>query len=81
MRRPSELVIRPQFAHALRFTEGLAAVAMADKWGYIDPTGAFRIPARFQAAAPFVRGVAKVRAENRVRYIDSTGSFVPGPVR
>lgn len=80
---PQALAIRPRFTHALQFSEGLAAVAIANKWGYIDASGAFRIPAQFQAAAPFSGGVARVTSAGgkQVRYIDTTGAFVPGPAR
>ncbi len=80
---PSRLAIRPQFTQAMRFTEGLAAVAIAGKWGYIDASGALRIPAQYNEAAPFAGGVAKVTPANgkQTRYIDSTGAFVPGPSR
>jgi hypothetical protein len=75
-------VIRPQFTHALPFTEGLAAVALAGKWGYIDASGSFRIPAQFEDAAPFADGVAKVTTgsgdRKQIRYIDSAGVVVAG---
>jgi hypothetical protein len=77
---PSQLVIRPQFTHATPFAEGLAAVAAAGKWGYIDASGAFRIPAQFNSAAPFAGGVAKVTSGDgkQIRYIDPAGAFVTG---
>lgn len=78
---PAQTVIRPQFTHAMPFSEGLAAVAAAGKWGYIDPAGAFRIRAQFDDAAPFAGGIAKVTVEKRIRYINSTGAFVPAPPR
>jgi hypothetical protein len=79
-RTPSQLVIRPQFTHATPFAEGLAAVsAVGQKWGYIDPSGAFRISAQFNSAAPFAGGVAKVTIGNgKIRYIDAAGAFVTG---
>jgi hypothetical protein len=77
---PSQLVIRPQFTHATPFAEGLAAVAAAGKWGYIDASGAFRIPAQFNSAAPFAGSVAKVTSGDgkQIRYIDPAGAFVTG---
>jgi hypothetical protein len=78
---PSQFVIRPQFTDATLFAEGLAAVAAAGKWGYIDASGAFRIPARFCSAAPFAGGVAKVTScdGKRIRYVDPAGAFVARP--
>jgi hypothetical protein len=80
-RTSSQLAISPRFAHAKRFTEGVAAVAVAGKWGYIDPSGAFRIPAQFDAAEPFAGGVAKVtrRDTKEILYIDPRGAVVPAP--
>ena len=79
----SRIAIQPRFTQALPFSEGLAAVAVAGVWGYIDTTGAFRIPAQFHEAAPFSGGVAKVSAGDpkQIRYIDSAGNYVPGPPR
>jgi hypothetical protein len=34
--RQGELVIEPQFEHAQPFNEGLAAIKIRDKWGYIS---------------------------------------------
>ena len=36
--------IGPQFDGALPFTEGLAAVRLGDKWGFIDPSGKVVVP-------------------------------------
>lgn len=45
------VVIKPQFATARPFSEGLAAVQVEEnyvkKWGFIDRTGAFAIPAQY----------------------------------
>nr|WP_245652080.1 WG repeat-containing protein [Methylophaga muralis] len=34
--RQGEVVIEPQFEHAHPFKEGLAAIMIRDKWGYIS---------------------------------------------
>ena len=78
---PTQIVIRAQFTHAMPFAEGLAAVAVAGKWGYIDSSGTFRIPVQFDEAASFAGGVARVTIGQRIRYIDPTGAFVSGPSR
>ena|ERR1700693_3450381 len=77
---PSQLAIRPQFTHATPFVERLAAVAAGGKWGYIDASGAFRIPAQFNSAEPFAGGVAKVTTGDgkQIRYIDPVGAFLTG---
>jgi WG containing repeat len=63
-----KVVIRPRFAEAHDFSEGLAAVrtkkttvyGMGDTWGYIDQTGKYQIEAVYNEAHSFVGGVARV---------------------
>jgi hypothetical protein len=38
------MVIKPQFSHPRRFSQGLAAVELERKWGYIDKTWKMVIP-------------------------------------
>jgi hypothetical protein len=42
------------------FSEGLAAVRVDGKWGFIDRTGKMTIPAQFGIAEPFSEGLAAV---------------------
>jgi hypothetical protein len=42
------------------FSEGLASVKLDGKWGYVDKTGQYAIPPRFDSAMPFCAGVAIV---------------------
>ncbi|MBD2085891.1 S-layer homology domain-containing protein [Trichocoleus sp. ST-U3] len=55
------VVIQPQFDEAEAFSEGLARVKIADKWGYIDKTGKLVISPQFDEADAFSEGVALVR--------------------
>lgn len=48
------------FQGAMPFSEGLAAVKVDDKWGYIDTTFNMVIPCRFDNAGYFERGIAIV---------------------
>jgi hypothetical protein len=43
------------------FSEGLAAVSINDKWGYINKNGEFLIEPRFNEALPFTDGLAFVK--------------------
>ena len=57
--------IEGDYAEALPFSEGLAAVKTSgehgvNNWGYINVRGEFAIPAKYSAAAPFIRGLAMV---------------------
>jgi len=86
-----KLVIQPQFDDAYRFSEGLAAVKIGDKWGFIDKTGKLVIPPQFESISEsyenearsfksFSEGLAAVKlGENKWGYIDKTGKFVIPP--
>jgi len=63
-----------KFRNAMQFSEGLAAVQVDGKWGYIDQKGQFVIEPRFLTARDFKQGRAKVEVEpDRRCYIDRTG--------
>jgi hypothetical protein len=64
-----------------RFSEGLAPVRMTDSGlcGYIDSTGAVRIPARFTVACPFAEGLAPVLMSDQWGFIDHSGQLVLPP--
>jgi hypothetical protein len=67
--KAGHLTIKPRFAEAYAFSQGLAAVrnkksngvyGRGDTWGYIDKTGAYRVEPQFNEAHPFRGGVARV---------------------
>ncbi|HDS29982.1 MAG TPA: WG repeat-containing protein, partial [Firmicutes bacterium] len=45
--KTGQYVINPQFDFAFDFSEGLAPVKIAEKWGFIDKTGQFVINPQF----------------------------------
>jgi hypothetical protein len=53
MDKTGKMVISREFSWASNFSEGLAAVKLDDKWGYIDKTGKMVIAAQFEAALSF----------------------------
>ena len=57
------------------FSEGLCAVRIGDKWGYINKTGKVVIPAEYDSAGTFSEGVACVRKGLKVGYIEKTGKL------
>lgn len=61
------------------FSEGLAATALDDKFGYIDKTGKFLIQPQFDYALPFSGGRALVVVGEKIGFIDKAGSFVVKP--
>jgi hypothetical protein len=80
--RSGKMVIPAKYAQTLgsidnalsqSFSEGLAPVALTDKWGYIDKTGKTIIPFAYEMAEPFKNGVARVALNGRFIEIDRTG--------
>lgn len=58
------------------FSEGLAGVRKGEKWGYIDKTGAFKIPEKFDWAGNFSEGLAWVREGEKRKLITLTGDYM-----
>jgi WG containing repeat len=81
-------VIKPQFAAAGFFVEGLAPVKLGAKWGYVDKTGSIVIEPQFTEAYYFRDGMARVAtgpppnrndrlvAASGYGFIDKTGRIV-----
>ncbi len=61
------------------FHEGLAAVRLGKKYGYINRRGEIIIEPRFQFAQIFSEGLARVVINDRSGYIDKTGRVVIAP--
>jgi hypothetical protein len=74
------IAIPPQFAAALPFSEGLAAVQPEPEgpWGYIEASGEQIIDAQFADVSSFSEGLAAVQPEPEGPwgYIDITGVLV-----
>jgi hypothetical protein len=58
------------------FSGGLASVRKGRKWGYIDKTGTFKIPEKFDWAGNFSEGLAWVKVGERRKLINTTGDTV-----
>lgn len=58
------------------FSEGLTAVKVKKKWGYIDRDGKFIIKPQFDDAENFSEGLAAVRVGCNFGYIDKRGNLV-----
>lgn len=71
-----EWVIKPRFDAAGDFADGLAAVSLGGKWGYVGKSGSSVIPFKFEQAGVFVDGLAKVKLYDKWGFIDKNGSTV-----
>ena len=73
----------PHFYNVGSFSEGLASVSVPGKRsrsvGFIDKTGRFVIPARFDLANSFSERLAAVVADGKYGYIDHSGQMVIEP--
>ncbi len=70
------IVIQPKFQSALDFKDGLAAVKMNGKCGYINESGKCVIPYKYEDAQSFSDGLAAVRLNGNYGYIAMDGSCV-----
>src|SRR6266699_982332 len=73
------IVIPPQFDEAGSFSDGLAAVRIGARFGYIDKQGKIVINPQFSSAGSFSGGLAVVGIDGKWGYIDKQGKFVIKP--
>ena len=77
-----EIVIGTKFNDAIGFSEGLAAVRIKDKYGFIDTQGNIKIEPCFDyVVAGFDKntGLAPAGIDGRYGYIDKTGEWAIAP--
>lgn len=62
------------------FSNGLLAVKLDKKWGYINEKGEIAINPQFEEAYAFAdNGLARVTTGSRLGYIDKSGKYVINP--
>ena len=74
--RYGELIIGPQYTCCMSFSEGLAAVCLNGKWGYVDRAGKVKIPFDFVSAESFADGIAAAKLSggtNRTIWLTDDG--------
>lgn len=76
---PAGHLLGQRFGYARHFSEGVAAVRINDRWGYVDKTGTVVIKPRFDWAELFSDGLARVRDGGLFGYIDHSGDYVIQP--
>jgi hypothetical protein len=67
------------FASPSCFSEGLAAMPLDGKFGYMDKSGKFLIAPTFDDAFPFANGLARVKTGGKYGFIDKTGKMAVEP--
>lgn len=80
--KTGKLVIGPgnyRMSDDSNFSEGLAAVRIGNRFGYLDPAGSIRIRPQFEEAHKFSGGRARVKLDGKNGYIDKTGRIVIRP--
>ena len=71
-----------KYQEKLPFSEGLSAVKIGGKWGYVNEKSEIVITPQFVSAFPFSEGLAKVRIDSLfsdIGYINKKGEFVIKP--
>ncbi|WP_128543801.1 WG repeat-containing protein [Larkinella soli] len=72
-------VVADGYDRMLDFSDGLAAVARNEKWGFIDREGKEVIPLQYEDAASFSEGLACVKLGGKNGFIDKAGKMVIAP--
>ncbi len=67
------------FERARAYSEGLAAVRVNGRWGFLGAKGSMQIPAQFPEVFDFHEGVAAAVQGDKMGYIDSSGAWVISP--
>ena len=70
------VVIPAKYNDAMSFGDGLAAVKLNSKWGYIDKNGKEVIPFKYEGVGVFSEGLAGVNLNSKWGYIDKSGKEV-----
>jgi hypothetical protein len=66
-------IIPVKYENAGSFSEGLGAVKLNDKWGFINKTGVIVIPFKYEEISSFRNGFAKVKLNGKYGYINRSG--------
>ena len=73
------IVIPYQFEGVASFKEGLAAVMVEGRYGFIDQTGKLITPPKLGEVTSYHQGLAEVWVDGKAGVIDRSGKFVAEP--
>lgn len=73
-------VVLPRYASAHDFSEGVAAIQVANQWGYIDDKGEVVIEPKYENVGDFKEGLAPVLSEGKYGFINKKGDMVITPL-
>jgi len=59
--------------------EGLIAIKVGDKYGFVDKSGKFVISPKYDDVMPFVGGIAAVKRDEKWGFVDKTGKEIIPP--
>ena len=76
MDKNEDVVIPFQFDRANSFSNGLAAVEVDGKWGYIDTSGEYVIPAIYDNISSFSQNLYVVKQNGKYGIINADGESV-----
>jgi len=72
-------IVKSDVVESPSFSEGLLAFAEKGKWGFVDKTFRWVIPAQYDYAGDFSDGMAPVRTGRRYGYVDKRGNEIVPP--
>ncbi len=75
-----KMIIEPQYASALEFSEDMAAVLLGDKWGFVNDQGKVVVPAQFDKCSSFSEGFSAVALDGKWKFIDRQGNLTSNTV-
>jgi hypothetical protein len=79
-RTTKQEIIPARFERGMAFSEGLAAVSLGGRFGYIDEGGQIAIEPQFDLAGPFAHGLAEIIVADKAGVINRKGELVVAPM-
>ena len=77
--KTGDVVIPFKYDDVFNFREGLAAVKLKGKWGFIDKSGKEVVPPKYVDVDSFHEGLAMVKLNGKKSYINKSGKEVVPP--